>query len=107
LNDTNFLLGDKCGATCIDKSFTQFVEDRLGPEDWDKLTDADAQDHATGGHEIIKPKLRMLLGRFEPIKHQFEGKNSELAFPVQLPRGIGTTDNEEKGILNGAIKVTA
>ncbi|KAK0634343.1 hypothetical protein B0T17DRAFT_611370 [Bombardia bombarda] len=99
-------IGEKCGATCIDRSFAKFVEERLGPEDWDRLIDADAQDHATGGHSIVKPKLRMLHGRFEPIKHGFDGKDQKLGFPIQLPRGIGTVDNEEKGILNGAIKIT-
>ncbi|KAK3370874.1 hypothetical protein B0T24DRAFT_650103 [Lasiosphaeria ovina] len=100
-------IGDKCGATEIDKAFDRFVEERLGPEDWDKLTDADAQDHATGGHSIVKPKLRTLHDRFEPIKHQYDGKDQKLAWPVQLPRGVGTVDKEEMGILNGAIKITA
>ncbi|KAK3386605.1 hypothetical protein B0H63DRAFT_520692 [Podospora didyma] len=100
-------IGDKCGATEIDKSFDKFVEDRLGPEDWEKLTEADAPDRHTGGHSIVRPKLRTLHDRFEPIKHQYDGKDQKLAWPVQLPRGIGTIDNEERGILNGAIKVTA
>lgn len=99
-------LGDKCGATCIDRSFDDHVRKRLGDEDWDKLTDAADQDNATGGHSIVKPKLRMLHGRFEPIKHGFDGKDQKLGFPVQLPRGIGTEDKPEQGILNGAIKIT-
>ncbi|KAK3343607.1 hypothetical protein B0T25DRAFT_464293 [Lasiosphaeria hispida] len=99
-------IGNKCGATFIDTSFTDFVRDRLGEEDWSKLTEDD-EDNATGGHNIIKPKVRMLHERFEPIKHQFDGKDQKLGWPIQLPRGIGSTDNDEKGILNGAIKVTA
>ncbi|KAK3939278.1 hypothetical protein QBC46DRAFT_388319 [Diplogelasinospora grovesii] len=99
-------IGDKCGATCIDRAFNDFLKERLGDEDYDKLTDADAEDHATGGHSIVKPKLRAVQSRFEPIKHGFDGKESKLGYPVQLPRGIGTIDNEEKGIMSGAIKVT-
>ncbi|KAK3315478.1 hypothetical protein B0H66DRAFT_577277 [Apodospora peruviana] len=106
LEQVGYPIGDNCGATCIDRSFEKHVEDRLGQEDWDKLTDASAQDHATGGHSIVKPKLRMLHSRFEAIKHGFDGKDQKLGFPVQLPRGIGAEDKPEKGILNGAIKIT-
>lgn len=70
------------------------------------MTEGGAEDYATGGHSIVKPKLRMLHGRFEAIKHGFDGKDQKLGFPVQLPRGIGTEDKPEEGILNGAIKIT-
>ncbi|KAM7212824.1 hypothetical protein V8F06_011812 [Rhypophila decipiens] len=106
LQEVGYPIGDKCGATCIDRSFDDHVRRRLGPEDWDKLTDAADQDSATGGHSIVKPKLRMLHGRFEAIKHGFDGKDQKLGFPVQLPRGIGSEDKPEEGILNGAIKIT-
>ncbi|EAA33990.2 hypothetical protein GE21DRAFT_3741 [Neurospora crassa] len=106
LEQIGYPIGDNCGATCIDRAFEQFIEQKLGPEDWEKLIETDAQDQATGGHSIIKPKLRMLHGRFEGIKHQFDGKDQKLGFPIQLPRGIGTTDDEERGIMNGAIKIT-
>ncbi|KAH7625276.1 hypothetical protein B0T09DRAFT_352661 [Sordaria sp. MPI-SDFR-AT-0083] len=106
LEQIGYPLGDNCGATCIDRAFERFIEHKLGQEDWDKLMETDSQDQATGGHSIIKPKLRMLHGRFEGIKHQFDGKDQKLGFPIQLPRGIGTTDDDERGIMNGAIKIT-
>ncbi|KAK3396747.1 hypothetical protein B0T20DRAFT_355975 [Sordaria brevicollis] len=106
LEQIGYPIGDKCGATCIDRAFEEFIRLKVGPEDWEKLMETESQDTATGGHSIIKPKLRMLHGRFEGIKHQFDGKDQKLGFPIQLPRGIGTTDDEERGIMNGAIKIT-
>jgi hypothetical protein len=99
-------VGNKCGATYIDGSFEQFVRDRLGEEDWDKLNSSDGLDSSLGGHNIVKPKVRMLHDRFEPVKHQFDGKDHKLGWPIQLPRGIGANDNETKGIISGAIQLT-
>jgi len=101
-----FLSGNRCGATFIDTSFTNFLRERLGEEDWAKLNDSGDQDDALGGHNILKPHVRLLLDRFQPIKHQFDGKGSKLGWPLQLPRGIGATNDEGKGINNGVLKIT-
>ncbi len=45
--------------------------------------------------------------RFEPIKHKFDGKDQKIGFPLQLPRGIGKDDSEERGISNGALIITS
>ncbi|KAK4135768.1 hypothetical protein BT67DRAFT_260133 [Trichocladium antarcticum] len=101
-------IGDSCGATCIDQHFEQFAEDRLGPEDWDKLIEIDVQDqHSAGGHSIVRPKLRRIQEKFQPIKHQFDGSDSKLAWPVQLPRDIGSVEDEDRGLSNGTLKITA
>lgn len=105
-NETDHPLGNQCGATFVDTGFLDFVKDRLGEDDWLKLNEAE-QNNTTGGHNIIQPKIRILQNKFIPIKHHFDGKDKKLGWPIQLPRGIGTNDNEEKGILNGAINVTA
>jgi len=98
------VLGRKCGATYIDTSFIRFVKDRVGESDWEQLNHTDGQDSALGGHNIVKPNVRILHERFEPVKHQFDGKGQ--AVGVQLPRGIGAVDDEEKGILNGVLRIT-
>lgn len=82
------------------------MRDRLGEEDWERLNYTEGQDNATGGHNIVKPLVRLLLERFQPIKHQFDGKGTKLGWPLQLPRGIGATDNEEKGIVSGVLRIT-
>ncbi|KAK1754394.1 hypothetical protein QBC47DRAFT_383808 [Echria macrotheca] len=106
LEQIGFPIGNKCGATFIDTSFTDFVRDRLGEEDWERLNYSEGQDNATGGHNIVKPLVRLLLERFQPIKHQFDGKGTKLGWPLQLPRGIGATDNAEKGIESGVLRIT-
>ncbi|KAK5661328.1 hypothetical protein OQA88_11223 [Cercophora sp. LCS_1] len=98
-------IGRKCGATFIDESFLEFVKARLGKEDWDKLNHTDSKDNTTGGHNIVRPGVRVLQERFEPIKHSFDGRGEALGHPIQLPRGIGTTDDESRGIMNGALRI--
>jgi hypothetical protein len=92
----------KVGWQNVDAAFLRLAEDRLDPWDWDKLTEATYSER----NRIVNPKLKLLIGRWEPVSRQFDGRNYGLPFPVQLPRGIGTTDNEEKGIVNGALKIT-
>ncbi|KAK3386885.1 hypothetical protein B0H63DRAFT_508806, partial [Podospora didyma] len=87
----------------VKRAFTDFVKDKMSAEDWSRLTDDDFS--SSGGRSIIKPKLRSMLDRWQPIGEQFDGVDHKLAWPVQLPRGIGMIDDEENGILNGAIKV--
>lgn len=99
------MAGRRCGATFIDKAFIEFVRARLGKEEWAKVTGSE-DNCATGDHNIVNPKVRMLQAQFEPIKNQFDGKEHNHSWPIQLPSGIGINDSVESGILNGAIKVT-
>lgn len=102
-------LGDTCGAALIDTSFEELLKDRLGAEDYGKLNSITSPGHTTGGHNIVQPGLQMMLQRFQPVMHQFDGSVREpsVKWPIQLPRGIGEMDDEEKGILNGALMLTA
>jgi len=102
-------IGDTCGAALIDTSFEKLVKDRLGAEDWEKLNSITSPGNTTGGHKVVQPGLQMLLQRFKPVMHMFDGevRDPDLKWPIQLPRGIGETDDEERGILNGALVFTA
>jgi hypothetical protein len=102
----NLPSADECGASFVDRSFDTFLEDRLGPDDWQKLNESNSEDYGTGGHFVVKHLVRLMHDRFEPIKHGFDGKDDELIQAIPLPRGIGDTDNLEKGIVDGAIKIT-
>lgn len=53
----------------------------------------------------MNDKMRQLHKQFEAIKHEFKG-DSALAKTITLPTGIGTTDNEAMGIVNGTIRLT-
>lgn len=99
------MTGRKCGATFIDSAFIKFVRARLGEEDWAKVTGSEDK-RPTDGHNIVNPKVRMLQAQFELTKHQFDGKEHNHSWPIQLPSGIGIDDSEERGILTGAMKVT-
>ncbi|KAB5585602.1 hypothetical protein GE09DRAFT_1166380 [Coniochaeta sp. 2T2.1] len=106
LAPVGYITGDKCGATFIDKSFEDFLEQRLGKEDWKKLKKEGSRDAGAGGHTLMNDKMRQLHKQFEAIKHEFKG-DSALAKTITLPTGIGTIDNEEMGIVNGTIRITA
>lgn len=99
------MAGRRCGATFIDKAFIELVRARLGKEDWAKIAGPETNS-ATGDHTTVKPKVRMLEAQFEPIKHQFDGKENNHSWPIQLPSGIGINNSVESGFLNGAIEVT-
>jgi hypothetical protein len=55
----------------------------------------------------VKPKLRRIQEKFQPIKHQFDGSDTQLAWPIPLPRDIGSVEDESRGLSNGALKITA
>jgi hypothetical protein len=105
LAPVGYITGDKCGATLIDKAFEAFLEERLGKEDWKELKKNGSRDAGAGGHTLVNKKMRQLHTQFEPIKHNFDGK-SELSVGIELPKGIGTTNNEEMGVVNSTLRIT-
>jgi len=48
-----------------------------------------------------------MQGRFEPVKHAFDGSDQRIPFGIQLPRGIGTEDKPEVGIMNGTLEISS
>ena len=100
-----YCLETSAGWAFVDNAFACHARDCLGPEDWERLLGNDSFDSGTRTM-VVRPKLRMFCGRFEPIKHGFDGSDQRLGFPVQLPQGIATEDKPEMGILNGALKIS-
>jgi hypothetical protein len=91
----NFISGRKCGATFIDKAFLEWLHPRL--ENLDILP----KDFGTGGHFVLMPKGKIILERFERVKHAFDGTGQG---NIQLPRGsIVPADHEDN---SGVIKLT-
>ena len=49
----------------------------------------------------MKPDARLIHDNFIARKHEYDGKETALAQPVQLPSGTVVKDNEANGIVNG------
>lgn len=110
-------LGKQASWEAIDKSFVEHLKGRLDEGDWQKLMDAGSEDlrprigpfsHAQAQPlGAPGPVLRLLLlDRFQGIKERFDEKHSKLGWPLQLPRGVGHTNDESRGINNGVLKLT-
>jgi hypothetical protein len=94
---SNCTAGGKCGATFIDQAFFEWLQPRL--ENQELLP----RDFRTGGHFILTPKGRVLLERFERVKHAFSGTENG---DISLPRGTIVTADQQDGIDNGVISLT-
>ncbi|KUJ12158.1 uncharacterized protein LY89DRAFT_688619 [Mollisia scopiformis] len=91
------ITGDKCGGTFIDKAFLDFLAPRLAN------LDIDPETVGTGGHMVFKPRSRVLLERFERIKHAFTGTGDA---SLTLPRGTKVVAGYEDSIVNGVLTLT-
>jgi hypothetical protein len=91
------LSGDKCGATFIDRAFLEWLLPRL------ENLDIRPQDFSTGGHMVLMPKGRVLLERFEKVKHLFNGTGDG---QITLPRGTIVAADYEDSIINGVLTLT-
>ncbi|KAH6665783.1 hypothetical protein B0J14DRAFT_605889 [Halenospora varia] len=70
--------GGKFGATLIDKAFLEFVQGKV------VNLDLIPRDFGSGGHFILGRIGRILLERFESVKHAFDGTNDGgIEFPEQ------------------------
>jgi hypothetical protein len=90
-------IGKKCGASFIDQEFLKWLQPRL------QNLDILPQDFNTGGHMVLMPKGRVLLERFEKVKHAFNGKGEG---QITLPRGTIPNPEYEESIVNGVITLT-
>jgi hypothetical protein len=91
------VIGSKCGATFIEREFVAWLQPRL------KNLDIMPQDVGTGGHLILMPKGRVLLERFEKVKHAFNGTGDS---QITLPRGTVVNEDYQDSIVNGVMTLT-
>lgn len=61
------------------------------------------QDVSTGGHLVLTPKGRVLLERFERVKHAFNGTGDS---QLTLPRGNVVNQDYQDSIVNGVMTLT-
>lgn len=65
--------------------------------------DIDPDAVGTGGHMVFKPRSRVLLERFERIKHAFNGTGDS---QLTVPRGTKVAPGYEDSIVNGVLTLT-
>ncbi len=108
-------LGGYFGATRVDDYFLhRFLPDRLGPENYKALLELRGADHlhGSGSHaNMLRPGLRFVLDKFEPIKHGFgraqPGENGAQQNEVlELPGNSGIEDNPQRGIENCHLRLS-
>jgi hypothetical protein len=94
--------GDQCGGTFVDKAFLQWLEDKLGLRDFVKLAGCSAKDLS---RTSLPPKVGKLLQTFTTTsKSGFSGTEE---YYLALPVSLGLVDDEERGISDGEIEMTA
>ncbi|KAK4225635.1 hypothetical protein QBC38DRAFT_482384 [Podospora fimiseda] len=100
-------MGGHYGANLIDKTFlSEFLPQRLDPEAYAKLVDFGGTQEIYGSamHEFweLSPGERVLLDRFQPIKHNFSGRSADNRFryPLNLPRNIKYAGRDGALVIN-------
>lgn len=94
--------GDQCGATFVDRAFIQWLEDKLGIEDFLKIAGCRAKD-------IPRTSMPQKLGRMVSdfimeAKSGFSGKENNF---IRLPAPLNALeDDETRGICDGEIAIT-
>lgn len=94
--------GDQCGSTFVDRAFIQWLEDKLGVDDFMKIAGCRAKDVL---HTSLSQKLGRIVSDFiMEAKTGFSGKeNNFLRLPAPLS-ALG--DDDTRGICDGEIAIT-
>jgi hypothetical protein len=82
-----FVTGGPHGSTQIDRAFFEWLNKILQP------LDTDPSNLGTGGHFVLRPQGRMVLERFQPIKHAFTGLEDPNA-NLTLTQGVQVQQTE-------------
>jgi hypothetical protein len=92
-----WISGDKCGATCVDRAFLEWLEPKV------QNLNISPRDVGNGGHFVITKEGCILMSRFERVKHAFDG---EIGGEVQLHRGATARPGQEENVVGGKISLT-
>ncbi|KAI9786203.1 MAG: hypothetical protein M1839_007613 [Geoglossum umbratile] len=94
LTKVGVITGGKYGATFIDQEFLEWLQPRL------TNLDILPGDFGTGGHFVLNPRGKVLLDRFERVKHAFNGTNTG---DITLPRKTIIAEGQQDDIRSGVI----
>jgi hypothetical protein len=98
-------LGDRCGATFIDRNFKKWLEEKLGPDLYSKLA-PNSPEHAIGSHIVVDGGLQIVMESFESMRKAFDGSLEDERRTIQLPGELGDLHDPEKNIEDGELSVT-
>ncbi|KAF1950892.1 Hsp70 family protein [Byssothecium circinans] len=94
--------GDQCGGSFVDRAFLVWLEMKLGIEDFLKIAGCRAADLS---RTSLPPKLGRMVQDFTlTAKSGFSGTEE---YYLRLPAVLGAIEDEERGICDGEIQVTA
>lgn len=97
--------GAQCGGTFVDRAFIEFLERRLGGEDFVRLAGCRSED-------IPRISQSASLGRLTQyfnsnIKPGFDGTDKNYSRVLPLPKPLNKLDDDEKrGIFDGELTIT-
>ena len=93
--------GDQCGGSFVDRAFLEWLERRLGSQDFEKLTGCRSEDIP---HTSLSPKAAKMLQNFTLCaKSGFSGDEENY---LTLPKPLNAIeDDETRGICDGEIKI--
>ena len=95
--------GDQCGGTFVDRAFFVWLQNKLGIEDFKKISGESLA--ADIPRTSISPKLgRMLSDFIVEAKNGFSGKQDNY---LRLPHPPSSLDDDARGICNGEIEITS
>lgn len=97
--------GDQCGGTFVDRAFLQWLERRLGTEDFVQI--AGCRSEEIPRTMLSKKAGRMVQDFILEVKGGFSGDEHE-SFMLRLPSPLNAiVDDPKRGIEDGDIKITA
>ncbi|KAH6633342.1 Hsp70 family protein [Boeremia exigua] len=95
--------GDQCGGTFVDRAFLQWLERRLGTEDFVKI--AGCRSEQIPRTMLSNKAARMLQNFTLEVKGGFSGTES---YTLQLPSPLSAIEDDEvRGIEDGEIRITS
>lgn len=98
-------LGDRCGATFVNRNFKSWLEEKLGPNLYSELAPNNPE-HAIGSHIIVDGGLQNVMKQFETMKRAFDGSLKDEQRTIELPPALRDLHDPEKGIEEGELSVT-
>jgi len=97
-------IGDKCGATFIDRSFKEWVKGKIGEEMFQVIFKS-TEEAAIGSHTTVQPETGAFMTTFETTKRKFDGNPTDEY--LLLPREFAEMDDDPKrGIFHGDLRIT-